>query len=376
MSERPRKSNRAGTFRSEPPLEGVPRESINSSPFSSPRGSRSPIEPPTARDSEHAHQVVDQETKNLSQTIRELIRGVPAAPASSPIDRNPIAPEGRTGGFLPSFEDVMESKSSSGSEVPATTAELPHPAQDRSALCVQRETDSLATTDHGSSGEPLTTTPVVPAAAPMDALGHDLSGDPRADRPGALAEEKTGPTKTAGNLPHGSESTHALIGALTGSVDTSHDRNFTPASTGVGNDISQTPLSASGPLVVDSHIAPGDVGGVASRDASMEESGTGVLARGETSMERMTVPASGLLGRGEDPFESASSSSNSSASMGGQIGGDSFSSHDDVGAGPDDSRAGGDMTRTNTLLEQILDELRRHEQPSYVQSGRSVYPER
>jgi hypothetical protein len=62
--------------------------------------------------------------------------------------------------------------------------------------------------------------------------------------------------------------------------------------------------------------------------------------------------------------------------MGGQIGGDSFSSHDGVGAGPDDSRSGGDMSRTNTLLEQILDELRRHEQPSYVQSGRSVDPER
>jgi hypothetical protein len=351
MSERPRKSNRAGTFRSEPPLEGVPRESINSSPFSSPRGSPSPIEPTTTRDSEHAHQVVDQETKNLSQTIRELIQGVPAAPASSPIHRNPSAPEGRTGGFLPSFEDVTESKSSSGNDVLAPTTEPPHPAQDRSALSMQRETDSLATPGHGSSGEP------------------------RADRPGELLEEKTGPTETAGNLPPGSESVPALIGSLAGSVDTSHDRNFTPASTGVGNDISRTSLAASVPLV-DSHMTPGDVGGVASRDARMEESGNSIAARGESSMERMTVPASGLLGRGEDPFESASASSNSSDSMGSQIGGDSFSSHDGVGAGPDDSRAGVDMTRTNTLLEQILDALRRHEQPSYVQSGRSVYPER
>jgi hypothetical protein len=374
MSERPRKSNRAGTFRSEPPLEGVPRESTNSSPFSSLRASSSPIEPASVRDSERPHQVVDHESKTLARTIQELIQGVPASPASSPIDRNPNAPEGRAGGFFPSFDGVLESKSSSRIEESAPAGELPYPVPDRSALSMNRETDSLATSDHGISGEPLSTAAIVPAGATWDALGHDLSGDPAADRPGDLDTERSGPTKTTGDLSHESASVPTGIGSLAGSGDTTHDLNFTQASTGVGQDSSPTPLAASVPLTVDSHMAPGHVVGIGSRDAPAEQSRDGVVARGEASMERMTVPARGLLGLSEEPFESGSASSNSSTSMGDPSGGDSFSSHD--GAGADDSRAGGDMTRTNTLLEQILDELRRNGQPTYVQSGRSVDPER
>jgi hypothetical protein len=375
MSERPRKSNRAGTFRSEPPLEGVPRESINSSPFSSPRASSSPIEPASVPDSERPQQVVDHESKTLARTIRELIQGVPASPASSPIDRNPNAPEGRTGGYLPSYEGVLESKSPSRIEESAASGEPPYPVPDRSALSMHRETDSLATSDLGISGQPLSTAAVVPAGATWDALGHDLSGDPAADRPGNLDDtERTGPTQTTGNPSHESTSVPTEIGSRAGSEDTTHDLNFTPASAGVGQEDSRTPLAASVPLTVESHMAPGHMAGVGSRDAPAEQSGDGVEARGEASMERMTVPASGLLGLSEEPFGSASASSNSSTSMGDPSGGDSFSSHD--GAGADDSRAGGDMTRTNTLLEQILDELRRHGQPTYVQSGRSVDPER
>jgi hypothetical protein len=375
MSERPRKSNRAGTFRSEPPLEGVPRESNNSSPFSSLRASSSPIEPASVRDSERPQEVVDHESKNLARTIQELIQGVPARPASSPIDRNPNAPEGRTGGYLPSYEGVLEAKSSTRIEESAPAGELPYAVPDRSALSMHHETDSLATADHGISGESLSMAAVVPAGATWNTLGHDFPGDPAADRPGDLDDtERTGPTQTTGDLSHESASVPTGIGSLAGSGGTTHDLNFTPASTGVGQEDSRTPLAASVPLTVDSHMAPGHMAGFGSRDAPEEQSGDGVVARGEASMERMTVPARGLLGFSEEPFESRSASSNSSGSMGDPSSGDSFSGQD--GAGAEDSRAGGDMTRTNTLLEQILDELRRHGQPTYVQSGRSVDPER
>jgi hypothetical protein len=45
-------------------------------------------------------------------------------------------------------------------------------------------------------------------------------------------------------------------------------------------------------------------------------------------------------------------------------------------SGFDEAGVGADSGRTNTLLEQILDELRKSRPPSLIASGRSVYPER
>lgn len=48
-----------------------------------------------------------------------------------------------------------------------------------------------------------------------------------------------------------------------------------------------------------------------------------------------------------------------------------------IGAGPDSSGpAGPDLARTNALLEQILDALRRQAQPPFLGGARAVYPER
>jgi hypothetical protein len=261
-------------------------------------------------------------------------------------------------------------------EQSATTGDLPHPVLDHSSQTLHRESDSPASSFQGVARDSSSIDPVALAVAPLNSLSHDLADNSGVDRPRGLVEEKTEPTKPAVSLPHVSESVPALNGALIGTGDITRDHHGAPSKAVGGDEASRTPLAASIPVAVQSQAVSGQMVGGESRSAFSEENGGGVVGRGQASTEGMTVPAAGLLGRSEEPFEGSSASSNSSISMGGQIGGDSFSSHDGGGAAQDDSRTGGDMTRTNTLLEQILNELRQNAQPAYVQSSRSVYPER
>ncbi|HEY2158434.1 MAG TPA: hypothetical protein VGH33_22580, partial [Isosphaeraceae bacterium] len=60
----------------------------------------------------------------------------------------------------------------------------------------------------------------------------------------------------------------------------------------------------------------------------------------------------------------------------GLTGGDPLGSRPGAVSPADEGSAGVDLSPTNALLGQILDELRRHQQSAPIASGRLVYPER
>jgi hypothetical protein len=124
--------------------------------------------------------------------------------------------------------------------------------------------------------------------------------------------------------------------------------------------------------------SPPDLERLRSRsDRSPGESATrGSASVSGAAPETVAVGLVGPASRHDDSFDRASGEPASATNWGGSSCDDPFGGRHGTASAADEGPAGVDLSATNALLGQILDELRRHQQSAPIASGRSVYPER
>ncbi len=110
--------------------------------------------------------------------------------------------------------------------------------------------------------------------------------------------------------------------------------------------------------------------------AATEPTMRGVASIIRMPPETVAVGPVGLATRHDVGIDRTSGESGSATTWSGLAGGDLLGSRPGAVSPADEGSAGVDLSSTNALLGQILDELRRHQQSALTTSGRLVYPER
>ncbi len=372
MSDRSRRGPALDMPRAGNPPEVARREPAPSSREpSTPDRSRPPIEPTQPSDPTPSAAPVppqaEQGTGSLSQVLNELIRGLPSRSDHAPIERAPVAD--RVAGNISPPPELRDTPRQARTDQEASlTAESPLPSSDW-----QREESTRDTYLHSSdrSQAPIRT------LADRSGIVDRGSVDPGANQTGS--QPSTGPVampiESHSVTPSSPERSEPVIGHpgpilrpdLLTRADTRavvRDGPSAEARTTV-----EGPRSAvSAPTLSDSS------GGIGSRVTAAGEGWGSSPSLRSPSGEASGVPTSiGInlrhVGNADPSIDQKAVQNLADPSL------DASASRNRASAS-DETQGGADMGRTNALLEQILDELRKSPQSSFVASGRSIYPER
>ena len=354
MPERSRKGPSQALPRTATPAEGSRRE-----PSSSPRekadlGRSSPplgpihAEPPIAM-ADPKPDAVKRETSAFSQILHDLIRTLPRPP-SGPTVAETTPPLDHVAAAIP---PTPEGRPSTGHDTRASADGTSRDEVDRQ-----------------------------PAQAPVRMQAEIQGGHPTAIAAQPRPDGQTGlPESRPVNMPGAN---HALTAIRSAAPDVgsaslhSPEGGSTPQNGRVLNDHAVATEAAVGPrstLAAPGPLNPSDRGAGTRTPATIAVDGggspkitpplggdpLGVMTSSALRLRHAEDAGSSAIPTSTqgkaDPFQDPSTSRTSASAF-------------------DEARGLSDSGRTNTLLEQILDELRKSRQPSFVASGRSAYPER
>jgi hypothetical protein len=300
--------------------------------------------------------------KNLSTALNEIIRTLPVRSGTNPTETDSPQPAVIADPVTPLLgRSPAGQEQSQSSEESPKTSDPDDPGTDGTTLAAIAGSDSIARSRslHDRPGPEdraaRTSAPTEPLL--LDPAGES-AGQPRPDHTNSLIGGRA----------------LAIPGSEEGSVSTAETASIAV----VGRPAIGGPAATSGQRSVDrSDLIHADLS-VGSAFAGVQTVGT--PSRGDENSPR-TEPAPqslasiGSIGRSEEPYDLAAGPS-SPASWGETSGADLTSRRDAAPGVPQAGQSSNDTARTNTLLEQILDELRRAQQSTYTASARSVYPER
>jgi hypothetical protein len=334
MSDRPRKSDGASPFPDESP-PGLARHPASPSPTA-------PWEAEGTAEFAERPGSIDDEAKEFARTLRALIQSLPPRPDVPRRGAIGAETEAIAGVAAPTLEDQPTTGARATSEDNLRQDDTATFSPDRigSFAAGSYEVDAALRSDLAEVNrrEEVVT---IPSVAP---LRGDMDREPAADPLHDPIEGMTGEWGAQGTRPVALESSTA--GVATVAVAAGVDARADLASWGSRRDraLAAPMIQGVGPAVGTSPemVPVGPVGPVAR------------LAEGLDRSSAVPAPAS---------------------SWDGTTGGDPFGGHGAVSPG-DEGPSGVDLSPTNALLGQILDELRRHNQSAPIASGRSVYPER
>lgn len=291
----------------------------------------------------------------LSRVLRELLGGLPIGSATRSGD--PTTPTDRVRQYTPLGSDP--SSESAGRGETGTSDGAGSAAVDAGPSFFDARSSFPSDTSRESTRQGLGTDPT-------DATLVALPSAPR-----AIAEDRAVPRlpEDRGLIGQGNTDTRSEgpVGERRG-LTTESSASLGPSSTEVAGDdrgtISRAGIAVSGDLIA-AAAPPTTAPSFASPfpTVSGRDDDRGV-ALGSTPS---AVAIGGLIGPRDDPAEGPERRPMAASDwVAPFIGGGTASS----------DPSGPDMARTNTLLEQILDALRRQSQPPFLASARAVYPER
>jgi hypothetical protein len=290
--------------------------------------------------------------KSLSAALNEIIRTLPVRSGTKPTETDTPRSDVLAAPATPLLgrSSAPQEHSQSSEETP----EMSNPGADGTTSAANAGSDSIPLT-RGLQG-PGPEDRAARTGAPTELLLHDRVG------------ESTGQARPdhTNSLAAGQGLAIPVSAAETASIAV------------VGQAAIGVPAATSGQRVVDRsgliHADPS----VGSAFAAVQTAGTSTSGDGNpprTEPVPQSLTSIGSIGWREEPYDRAAGPS--SPSSWGEPSGADLSSHRDAAPGvPQAGQSSNDSARTNTLLEQILDELRRTQQSSYAASARSVYPER
>lgn len=352
MSDRYRNPSRAGLFSGEAQPDGSPGETADllrdHTPSPHHPASLPPIDSP-AEFTDRAHAVDKSEAKQLARTLKDIFQSLAGHPVSSPTLTSVAAPEEIAGVVTPSVE------------VPTASGRHAKPSDDGPGLTTESAPtgpvlgDSLA---GGRDGVDSSARSELQSADRGEFVGTAALAMPLSV---ARDGEPTGQPASSADRPTGGETSEGL--ALRGP-------SFIAAEAALVG-------GAAVAIAVGGEPAP-DFGRWSSSSdrATLEAATRGGVHAVAASQETIAVGPIGLVGRNDEGLDRASFASVAPTTWGGASGGDLFATgHGDASTAAE-GPGGSDLGPTNALLVQILDELRRNSQASFIASGRSVYPER
>lgn len=350
MSDRPPRPDRAGLF-----FDEGPRETSS--------GPRHPSSPPPIEPSGADRPDLMEKVAPPAQALRNLIQSLPRRPGPMLSNVSPPTLEGIFGVAPPSF---VEQPSGEG---------RPRP-------------EDISASDPIPAGTDRSGTPPASIHEPETTMLRDPRGVDRRDE--VITVLSTAPV--AGDHP---ESPASHQGTFAHPPDLMAGSAADPLSSGSRIEEARLPerepAGGSRPGVVDLSAAVGPPGAVtaAVEPPSIPGSGTfavdrlatepafrGVWATTEPARVAVEVGPVGPAARRDEGFDGMPSVPAASASWGASMGEDPLSGRRGTTSAADEGVAGVDLSATNALLVQILDELRRQHQPGPFASARSVYPER
>jgi hypothetical protein len=361
MIDRFRKPDRSGHF-SGTVLPDSPREAT-----SGPRHSVSPptIDSPEAdrpRDStDRLGPTGDDEANGLARTLRDLVQSLPRHPVDSVQGAIESAPDSIIGPVTPTFEDQFSVERWVESEDGVRKIELNSSVSGRIGSSAPSDHENApARSDSGRSDRREEIAALSSITTPYERVYGDPAGTPIGNRlePGKLPIAGSG---LSADRVRSVESPGIRAAELAHSPVADISSNNLAAATGVGN----TELSL-------------DLGRWTSspdRESPDSMMRGGALSIG-TPPETVAVGPVGPAGRHDEDFDRASGESGTATRWSGLSGGDPLSSRPTAISPADEGPTGVDLSPTNALLGQILDELRRHHQSAPIASSRFVYPER
>jgi len=351
MPDRPRSQATGAPARSTPPPDRPAQSPFARRPDGRGEGPH-PAEPPSPtappRVADAAHPAAD----DLSRTLRDLIRSLPGRPGTPPAAPAGVAdvgaplPDERLGssrGPHAAGEEVIrpdQAGPGQASLAPPGVLDAPPPAG----------TAAAGPAGRGGGVEATVTAP------PLDILRADPAGS---------GSPRTAPSESLALGPAPPPAVGGMMFELAADV----------GRTAPGGEDAAGAMSSG---MTDGVVPSGDLLAAAGRGAAPSspatDVGAGPAGPGGGAWGPETVPSVGLIrgydeapGRGPDPSAASGGWGDPSADPAAALAPNATPG--EAGAQP------ADLSRTNALLEQILEELRR-QQPSYVASGRSVYPER
>jgi hypothetical protein len=300
--------------------------------------------------------------KNLSTVLNEIIRTLPARSGTNPAVAVSPQPTGLADPATPLLgrSPSAQERSHSSEESP-TTSDPADPGTDGTKPASNAGSDSIPL-PRSLHDRPGPEDRAVRTSAPTGPLLLDRAGEPsgqaRPDHTKSIVDRR------------------AL--AIPGSAEDSVSAAETASIAVVGRAATGIPEATSGQRIDDRSDLIHAGLSVGSAFAAVQTAGT--PTPGGENPPRMEPAPQGLgligsIGWSEEPYDRAAGPS--APASWGEPAGDDLTSHRDAAPGVTQAgQSSNDTARTNTLLEQILDELRRTQQPSYAASARSVYPER
>jgi hypothetical protein len=395
MSERPRKMNRPGSSHGgssiydRSPLDPGSRPSSSSINRLLPNDATQFVD--SSSGSELAQGAVPHDSTDLTRTLRGLLHTFPEMRDRASLESRIPHSDGIAGPVIAPLDLLAESNRTPQIDDYASSV---HVVCDQVALAGRVSPDNqdrLSGPDLSGSGQ----LPTISSSLSDSTIGTVASFPLTSTAPSpGFPDGPSGTTSPAGTSVHRVEFAHVFANPLTETAT---------ASLGGLGDISQPgglgDISQSGGL---GDISPSTVraatraSSIPTTSVQAPETGSDVARWGYSTTldssllppspadgapseglpETITVPSPGFANLQESPFDRPLPFPGLPSSRAGQADGDMYSMQGISGDVPENGRAGPDTSRTDGLLEQILDELRRQRQSGFVDSHRSVYPER
>ncbi len=304
----------------------------------------------------------DDDTRKLAQTIRGLIQSLPRRQIGSAQGILESAADAIVGAVAPTFEEQSPVDRRAEAEDGGREDDSISPVSGSSRLPAPG--GHVGTTALSDSGALQRREEIVSASLIAPLLG------------GACREPDGNPTANRWPDPGGvAIASPAFSDDRAGCIDSREARATESTPPPLMDSSSAVPAAVAVAGNVDFHA---DLGRRIYRPDHAVNDPTmyGVGSSVGTLPEMVAIGPIGPTGRLDEGFDRASGESVPSMSLAELAGADSAGGPRGAASAREEGAIGVDLSPTNALLGQILDELRRHQQPAQIASGRSVYPER